>query len=63
MRKIIASLDIGSSTIKLIVGEFIKNSFNVLCISEVPSRGIKKGLVSNRDDLIVVLKECFHKLF
>lgn len=61
MRKIIASLDIGSSTIKLIVGEFIKNSFSVLCISEVPSRGIKKGLVSNRDDLIVVLKECFHK--
>ncbi len=61
MRKIIASLDIGSSTIKLIVGEFIKNSLNVLCVSEVLSRGVKKGLVSNKDDLIPVLKECFHK--
>ena len=61
MRKIIASLDIGSSTIKLIVGEFIKNSLNILCVSEVLSKGVKKGLVTNRDDLIPVLKECFHK--
>jgi len=61
MRKIIASLDIGTSTIKLIVGEFIKNSLNILCVSEVPSRGVKKGLIVNRDELIPVLKETFHK--
>lgn len=61
MRKIIASLDIGSSTIKLIVGEFIKNSLNILCISEVPSKGIKKGLIVNSQELIPVLKEVFHK--
>lgn len=61
MRKIIASIDIGSSSIKLIVGEFIKNSLNILCVSEVPSRGIKKGLIINRDELIPVLKEAFHK--
>lgn len=61
MRRIIASLDIGTSTIKLIVGEFIKNSLNILCVSEVPSKGIKKGLIANRDELIPVLKETFHK--
>ncbi|MCX4254554.1 MAG: cell division protein FtsA [Bacilli bacterium] len=61
MRKIIASLDIGSSSIKLIVGEFIKNSLNILCVSELPSKGIKKGLVANREELIPVLKEVFHK--
>lgn len=61
MRKIIASLDIGSSSIKLVVGEFIKNSFCILCVSEVPSRGIKKGLVASKDELIPVLKEAFHK--
>lgn len=61
MRKIIASLDIGSSSIKLVVGEFIKNSFCILCVSEVPSRGIKKGLVVAKDELIPVLKEAFHK--
>ena len=61
MRKIIASLDIGSNSIKLVVGEFYRNSLNVLCVSEVPSKGIKNGLVYNKDEVIVVLKECFHK--
>ena len=61
MRKIIASLDIGDSSIKLIVGEFIKNSLNILCVSEIPSKGIKKGLISSKDELIPVLKEVFHK--
>ena len=61
MRKIIASLDIGTSTIKLIVGEFIKNTLNILCVSEVPSRGIKKGLIVDREELIPALKETFHK--
>lgn len=61
MRKIIASLDIGTSSIKLIVGEFMKNSLNILCVSEVPSRGIKKGLIVSSEELIPVLKETFHK--
>ncbi len=61
MRKIIASLDIGSNTIKLIVGEFIKNKLNILCASEVASKGIKKGLVARKDELIPALKETFHK--
>lgn len=61
MRKIIASLDIGTNTIKLIVGEFIKNSLNILCVSEIPTRGIKRGLIGNREEVIPVLKEAFHK--
>ena len=61
MRKIIASLDIGTSSIKLIVGEFIKNRLNILCTSEVPSKGIKKGLIVRKDELLPVLKETFHK--
>ena len=61
MRKIIASLDIGTSTIKLIISEFIKNKLNILCTSEVPSKGMKKGLIYRRDELIPVLKETFHK--
>jgi len=61
MRKIIASLDIGSNTIKLIVGEFFKNSLNILCVSEISSKGVKKGLITNREELIPVLKETFHK--
>lgn len=61
MRRIIAGLDIGSNTIKLIVGEIIKRRCNILCASEVPSRGIRKGLIENPDELIPSLKETFHK--
>ena len=61
MRKIIASLDIGTNTIKLIVGEFVKNKLNILCVSEIPCKGVKKGLIYNKEELIPVLKETFHK--
>jgi len=61
MRKIIASLDIGTNSIKLLVGEFIKNNLNILSVAEVPTRGIKKGLIVNRDEVIPTLKEVFHK--
>ena len=35
MKEIISSLDIGSSTIKLVVGEVYNNEVNVLSVSEV----------------------------
>ena len=61
MRRIIAGLDIGSSSIKLVVGEFVKSAFHVLCVSEIPSKGIKKGLIDNNEEIITPLKETFHK--
>lgn len=61
MRRIIASLDIGSNSIKLIVGEYIKNKLHILCALDSPSKGIKKGLISSKDELIPALKTTFHK--
>jgi len=61
MRKIIASLDIGTDTIKLVVGEFMKNNFYILCACETTSHGVKKGLIAKKEDLIPALKEVFHK--
>ncbi len=61
MRKIIASLDIGSSKIKLVVGEYLKNSLNILCVVETVTHGLKKGLIINNEALITTLKETFHK--
>ena len=40
MRRIIASLDIGSDTIKLVVGEIYRNKLNILSALDTPSRGI-----------------------
>lgn len=61
MRKIIASLDIGDSRIKLVVGEIVRNKLNVLACVETPSRGIKKGFVVNPESTIESLKEVFSK--
>ena len=61
MREIITSLDIGSNTVKLVVGEMIKEKLHVLCCCENKSKGIKKGLVINPEELSVVLKETIKK--
>lgn len=61
MRKIIASLDIGSHTIKLVVGEIVRNKLNILACVDTPSRGIKKGFVVNPDSAIEALSDVFKK--
>lgn len=61
MRKIIASLDIGSYSLKLLVGEIQKNKVNVLSCVEVPSQGIKKGYIVNPESAELALREVFAK--
>lgn len=45
MRKVYTSIDIGSDTIKFIVGENLNNQVRVLSSYEIKSKGIRKGLV------------------
>ena len=45
MRKVYTSIDIGSDTIKFIVGENHNNQVKVLSSYEIKSKGIRKGLV------------------
>ena len=59
MRKIIASLDIGNHTIKLVVGEIVRGKLNILACVDVPSRGIKKGFIVNPESAIEALEEVF----
>lgn len=61
MKEIISSLDIGSSTVKLVVCEVYKNETNVLAVSEVKSKGVKKGIIVNPDETIISLKEVFSR--
>lgn len=61
MKKIMASLDVGSDTVKLVVGEIIKKKLNILAVAEAPSEGIKKGLVVDPSLLLKPLKEVFTK--
>ena len=61
MRKFIASLDIGSNTIKLVIGEIVKNGVNILACVDTPSRGIKKGYVINGESATEAFLEVFKK--
>ena len=61
MKKIMASLDVGSDTIKLVVGEIIKKKLNILAVSETPSVGVKKGLVVDSEALTDAIKIVFDR--
>ena len=61
MKEIISCLDIGSNTIKLVVAEMFNNELNVLSVSEVKSRGVKRGIIVNPDETLLSIKEVFSK--
>ena len=61
MRKIIASLDIGNHTIKLVVGEIVRGKLNILACVDVPARGIKKGFIVNPETAMLALEDVFKK--
>ncbi len=61
MRKIIASLDIGSDLIKLVVGEITKTKFNILLAINEKSQGIKNGFIVNQESFNEVIEELFKK--
>ena len=56
MRKIIASIDIGSDSIKLTVGEFIGKRLSILSASKVISKGVENSKVMNREELTKSIK-------
>jgi len=61
MKEIISSLDIGSATVKLVVGEVYNGKVHVLCVSEVKSKGIKKGLIVDPEKALISIKELFQR--
>lgn len=66
MRKIMAALDIGNYSTKLVVAEMTKNKFNILSVSETRTLGIKKNQIISESDLqepiLTVIKDSESKL-
>jgi len=66
MKNIYASLDIGSSTIKLVVGELINSNINVLFAKMIPAHGIKRGKIVDEavvsQDVLSIIKEAENEL-
>ena len=56
MREIISSIDIGTDKIKLVVGEYLNNDFNILCALDEPTIGFENYNIINEYDLIKGIK-------
>ncbi len=57
MREIIASIDIGSSKIKMVVAEMLDERLNVLCAIDEDARGVKKGNIVEPDECEYAVKK------
>jgi len=59
--KIITGLDLGSSTIKIAVGQVYQDDLEIIGIFESPSEGISKGVIIDVEDVISSLSAALEK--
>lgn len=57
MKEIYATLDIGSTTLKLVVAEVISANVNILFSSKVTSHGVRKGIITDAEALVEDIKK------
>ena len=57
MKKIYTSIDIGSDTIKSVVGESFNGNVNVLASKTIKSKGVRKGLITDPNLAITAIKD------
>lgn len=62
MKKIYASIDIGTYSIKFVVGEYFNNKFCVLASHAINSKGLKKGLIVEPNLVINSIKEGMNEI-
>lgn len=62
MKKIYTSIDIGTYSIKIIVGEYFNNKLHVLASTCVKSKGIKKGLIVEANLVIDAINNAIHEI-
>ena len=61
MRKIMASIDIGTDSIKLVVGEMFRKKLNILASLYEPILGMENGLIINEEEFKECLKRAISK--
>ncbi len=60
--EIITGLDIGSSTIRMVVGQrSAEQKLNIIAAAEVPAEGISKGTVVSIEDAVASINKCLEK--
>ena len=62
MKKIYTSIDIGTYSIKIIVGEYFNNKLHVLASTCLKSKKIKKGLIVEANLVIDAINNAIHEI-
>ena len=57
MKKVFTSIDIGSDTVKILVGEMFNDKLNVLANTSINAKGVRKGLVIDSNLAINTIKD------
>lgn len=55
--EICVSLDIGTSSVKVIIGEMVDDSLNIIGVGNVKSEGLKKGSIVDIDETVHSIKK------
>lgn len=61
MREILASIDIGTYKIKLVVAEIMDDQLNILCALDEESRGVKNGIIIEPNETEYAIKKLLKK--
>ncbi len=56
MKNIYTAIDIGSDSVKIVVGEIFNNKLNILASTSTPSEGVKKGKIVNEEEVVNTIK-------
>lgn len=68
MSDLIAGLDIGSSSIRMVVGQRIEHddraqsTFQIIGVHDVPSEGIRRGIITNIEDAVTSISHCLENV-
>lgn len=59
--EIYVSLDIGTSSVKVIIGEMVNDSLNIIGVGNVKSEGLRKGSIVDIDDTVHSIKKAIEQ--
>lgn len=59
--EIYVSLDIGTSNVKVIIGEMVNDSLNIIGVGNVKSNGLKKGSIVDIDETVQSIKKAIEQ--
>ena len=59
--EIYVSLDIGTSNVKVIIGEMVNDSLNIIGVGNVESNGLKKGSIVDIDETVQSIRKAIEQ--